>query len=146
MIEIRRATDDDWVDIMMLYQGANDEIDATFGRGANMALIADGVKYALQNDDAVFLAEDDGKVVGVVAWTHTPLCKPAQCVGFGTFVRPRYRRQGVSKMLREAASAWCVSKGYASVEGIAAVTNVAGLRSVLADGFTIVGYLVEKKL
>lgn len=147
MIEIRKATRDDWAEVMELYTQCNHEIDERFGGGVNMALLFDGLEHAFQNDDAVYLAwHDDRVAIGVVAWTHTPLCKEGQCVGFGTYVKPEFRHQGVASMLRECASDHCRRKGYKTIQGVAAVTNVAGLGSVLADGFWIVGYLVEKKL
>jgi len=150
MIEIRRATRDDWVTIMELYTAANHEIDTRYGRGVSMALLTDGIEHALSNDDAVFVAWDDQALastpIGVIAWTHTPLCREGQVVGFGTYVEPEFRRQGVASMLRACAAEHCRQKGYKTIEGIAGVANVAGLQSVLSDGFAIVGYLVEKQL
>jgi L-amino acid N-acyltransferase YncA len=150
MIEIRPATREDWVEILSLYQQANDEIEAEHGRGVSMALLVNGVEHALNNYDAAYVAWDTqplGAVpVGVVVWTHTPLCKEGVAVGFGTYVKPAFRRQGVASMLRDCAAEHCRQKGYRTIEGIAGVTNVAGLRSAISDGFNIVGYLVEKKL
>ncbi len=150
MIEIRKATQDDWNEVMMLYHLANEEIEREHRRGVNLHLIQDGVDHALRNDDAVFLAWDNQALatvpVGVICWTHTPLCKEGQAVGFGTYVKPFFRREGVASMLRSCAAAHCKSKGYATIEGVAGVSNVAGIQSVLSDGFAIVGYVVEKKL
>lgn len=146
MIEIKKATRDDWVDVIDLYAQCNHEIDERFGGGVNMALLSDGLEYAFQNDDAVYIAWGDDKPVGVVAWTHTPLCREGQCVGFGTYVKPEYRRQGVAAMLRDCASDHLRRKGYKTIQGVAAVTNVAGLASAIQDGFVITAYLVEKKL
>jgi GNAT superfamily N-acetyltransferase len=143
---VRKAT---WADedvLAELYRAANTELGSKYGRGESIQLVFDVLRYALQNDDAVFLAFDGDWAVGAVAWTHTPLARDGVAVGVGTFVRPEYRRSDVSRKLRQAASDYCKEKGYTSVEGVVAEGNVAGLQSALDNGFKVVGYLVEKQL
>jgi GNAT superfamily N-acetyltransferase len=140
-IEVKRATWEDEQILADLYRAATEERGDT-----NLQLVFDGVRYALQNDDAVYLAFDGDRPVGVVAWTHTPLAAEGAVVGFGTYVVPQYRRQGIQRRLRAAATDHCRQKHYKTVEGVVSENNVAGLQSALDDGFEVVGYLVRKTL
>lgn len=101
---------------------------------------------AAEQGDPTLLAVSDGKIVGFAAWVGTEpwlQTKSRLCMGIGTYVVPRARRQGWSRKLREAAFELARGK-YDKVEGIALQRN--GYAASLAVGFKPAGVLVRKEL
>jgi GNAT superfamily N-acetyltransferase len=109
-------------------------------------LLAIAIKHGVENGEAIFVADVDGELVGFVAWTGLPNAADGEAVGFGTYVVPEYRRRGISNALRWAAREHCQKLGYKFVTGTAMTGNTAGLQSVEALGFEIIGYEVRLKL
>lgn len=98
----------------------------------------------------------DGKVpAGVVMWgafigdaLETTLGKVAH--GWGTFVRPKYRGEGLSSKMRGLAEDHLRAQRIRSLLGTVLPSNIPGLRSVEARGFkqtsmNVVLDLLEKR-
>jgi GNAT superfamily N-acetyltransferase len=142
---IRQAGLQDWESLSRLI--AECAAEHSGFNGVNDAQLAhDGILHGVRTGEAVFVAEEGGVPVGYVAWVHFPLSPEGHVSGLGTFVSRDFRRQGISKKLRDAAVQHCKRKGYSRIEGVAHVDNDAGLSSSIDKGFKIVGYLVSKEI
>ena len=144
-MEIRKAGHADVIKIVQLVVECSMELEDNHSTPNQSEAIAIAVGHGIDNNEAVFIAEDDGKIVGYVAWVHLPGNARGHVEGCGTFVKPELRRTGLSKKLRTYAIMHAKSKGYHTVRGVASKTNEAALASVLKSGFNVVGIMVERK-
>ena len=92
-------------------------------------------------NEAMFLAERDGEVVGILRCVDTPnspLLHPDKyCYVSSVYVRPAARRRGVLKALLQRARSWCTERGLSEMR----LHNVpSGVASAAwqAEGFTVV--------
>lgn len=111
-------------------------------------LLALGLLWS-ERDEPTFLAEEDGKVIGLVVWGPEPevsglVYRPGGLVGIGTVVAKDRRLDGVATRLRSMALLHAKQRGYQRITG--AAYSVAGLESTLAMGFEIIGKIVEMRL
>ena len=142
---IRHARLDDWEPLTKLI--AKMVVDhSKFDPMTNTTVVGEGILHGIRSNEAVFVAEHEEELRGYVAWVHLPLSPAGLVSGLGTYVEPEYRKVGVSKLLRDAATDFCKRKGYCVVQGVAHIDNEAGLQSSLANGFYITGHLVSKNL
>ena len=90
-----------------------------------------------QIDGVVLLAGE----VGFLLWGKAPNQLDYRwgktAVGWGTYVRPGFRGQGISKALREEGKRQLRNKGFAVVLGAVLVGNTAGKESGIKAGFEI---------
>ena len=142
---IRQATLNDWTALAGLVAKMLVE-HSSFDTMSSPSTVGEGILHGLRTNEAVFVAEKDGKFHGYVAWVHFPLSPEGLVSGLGTYVEPEFRKKGLSEKLREAATAFCKRKGYTTIQGVAHKDNKAGLESSLKNGFSVAGYLVSKRL
>src|SRR5262245_43901680 len=74
-----------------------------FGAPDQRKILAIGLKYGIDNDGAIVVAEHEGEIVGFVAWTPLPNCSEGEAVGLGTYVVPAHRSKGWSDKMRHFA-------------------------------------------
>jgi len=60
-------------------------------------------------------------------------------MGWGTYVRPAYRRQGVSRLLRNQAMRYLNAMGIETVTGTSISRNIAGKESMTCYGADVAG-------
>ena len=132
----------------MLWGLAEDYLASQVVLGApdQRKILAVCMKYGIEHDEAVLVAEDDELLVGFVAWTHLPDAADGEVVAAGTYVAPDYRERGISNALRAAAKDRCREKGYRFVSGTVLTENHAGVQAVASSGGKIVGYIVRYDL
>ena len=119
---------------------------AEFGAPDYRRAMATFLAHGVSNYEAIVVAEQDGELVGFTAWARVPDGADGEVCGMGTYVKPSWRKGGLSNRLREFAKAHCKSKGYQFVTAVVWKGNYAGLASAESSGANIVGYLVEWKL
>lgn len=143
---IRYAVRDDLPALAELVAEASAELAANHGTPTQTNEIMAGIEFGIVNDGAVFVAEDEGRLIGFCAWVALPGLARGLVMGLGTYVVPEHRRSQLSAKLRDYAADHCRRMGEERVQGVAAVGNTAAIRSVQAAGFKIVGHLVELTL
>lgn len=143
---IRQATADDDARLACLVAALGDELEDRFGYPSSNDLVTATVRHGVANDDAVFVAEAGGDVIGIVAWVNPPGFASDIAHGLGTYVVPEWRRKGVSERLRKAAMDHCRRKGRRWVYGTASTGNEAGIVSGVAVGFKEIGRLYRLEL
>jgi GNAT superfamily N-acetyltransferase len=113
-------------------------------RSAN-TFIEDAMRGA-QRGDPVLLATRDNKVAGFVVWIAPPTnyaMVSKRLTGMGTYVVPRFRRDGLATELRQAAEALARAQRFTGVDGIA--YDTAGIQTVKSLGFVPAGILTRKE-
>jgi predicted N-acetyltransferase YhbS len=142
---IRLATPADGAKLWALaeeFLASQRDFGAPDQRRALAAILAHGVKAG----ESVVVAEQDGELVGFVAWSALPNAADGEVVGGGTFVSPFWRGSGLSNRMRAFAKEHCRKKGHRFVSGAVWKGNDSGMRSVEHSGGRVVGYLVEWRL
>jgi GNAT superfamily N-acetyltransferase len=140
---IRLANADDLEELRELVARYSEET-AEHGTERNDALLLDLLRYGIQADEAVVVAEQFEEIVGWCAWVHLPASPAGKVEGLGTYVLPDYRQEHVSRDMRRFAEEHARRLGYRYVDGVAAEGNAAALESVLRMGFRRVGVLVRR--
>lgn len=142
---IRLATLNDWNALSALVAKMLVE-HSSFDPLNSPSMVGEGILHGLRTNEAVFVAEKEGKLCGYVAWVHFPLSPEGLVSGLGTYVEPEFRKEKLSERLRQEATDFCKRKGYTTIQGVAHKDNEAGLQSSLKNGFSVAGYLVTKSL
>jgi aminoglycoside 6'-N-acetyltransferase I len=98
--------------------------------------------------EAVFLAEEEGQVVGFIEVglrSHADGCDPHQPVGFleGWYVEPDQRRRGLGRSLVEAAEAWSRAQGCREMASDTWIDHQDSQRAHAALGFEVVDRCVH---
>jgi len=100
-------------------------------------------------NEAIFLAERDGAVVGILRCVDTPnspLLHPDRyCYVSSAYVRPAERRRGVLRALLERAADWCATRGLAEMR-LHNVPGGAASAAWEAQGFEVVEEVRVKDL
>lgn len=143
---LRQAKTDDRDRLDVLVFALGDELERQYRYPASHAVTRALVHHGIDTEDAVFVAESDGEIVGMVAWVAVPGMSPEIAHGVGTYVLPDWRRQGISKALREAARFHCIRRGRTAVYGTAAEHNTAAIESVTRAGFVEAGRFFRLEL
>lgn len=102
-----------------------------------------GLGFAAAGDPTLVIV-GDGELVGYTLWGGTAgdaWLRRRLCNGWGTYVKPAWRRKNVAATLRAHAIDIARARGYDAVVGTA--FSAAALQSALHDGFKIVGQQVE---
>jgi len=117
-----------------------------FGAPDQRKALALALKHGIDSGGAVVVAEQNGELVGFVAWTAHPGAADGEAVGFGTYVKPDHRKHGFSERMRDFAKRHLRHQGISFVTGAVRDNNIPGLASARTSGGRIVGYIVEWKL
>jgi ribosomal protein S18 acetylase RimI-like enzyme len=101
--------------------------------------------YASQlrdHDQAMFIAEQGGDVVGIVRCAEivgSPVLRPERyCYVSSAYVRPDARRQGVLSSLMEAAERWALARGLHEMRLHNSSSSAAAMATWDAMGFEVV--------
>jgi hypothetical protein len=145
-VRIRLALTDDLDSLRELVAKASEELHETFDTPRMDDLIMVGITHGIRSGEAVVVAEQMGEIIGYCAWVHLPGLPPGVVEGLGTYVLPMARKDYVSHDMRVYATDHARRMGYQYVRGEVALNNEAGLKSALANGFEISGYVIRKEL
>ena len=139
-MEVRLAQPDDLRELWAL---AEEFVASQVALGApdQRKVLAIGMRYGIENGEAVVVAELDGKLVGFVAWVHLPATADGVVDGLGTFVIPGHRRERISIALREFALDHCRKKGHQFVNVGIMANNIAGRISAERQGAQLMGQI-----
>lgn len=145
-MRIRLADTADLGAIRELVAKASEELAEAYGTPRMDDLMMAGIVHGVREREAVVVAEQLDEIIGFCAWVHLPGCPPEAVEGIGTYVLPLARKDYVSHDMRQYASDHARRRGYQYVRGEVAMSNEAGLKSALANGFEITGYTIRKEL
>ena len=100
--------------------------------------------------EAMFLAERDGAVIGVLRCLESPVSPLLFPDRYGyvssVYVRPTERRQGVLRALLAAAESWCEDRGITEMRLHSATTSPAAAGAWEALGFEVVEHVRRRPL
>ena len=91
-------------------------------------------------DAAVFVAEDEGAIVGRLSLARDPHPASRHVADLGLMVAETHRRRGVGTMLLEQAVAWARAAGVGKLELHVFPWNEPALALYASFGFERVGY------
>ncbi len=144
---IRQAKHADKLQLAWLVQEMFSEVGSEYGHVDRSAWTVEQVFKAVDNDEAVYIAEDERAIVGFCAHAHIEGVNEGECWGLGAYVRPKYRGDNLANKLRTKAEEHCRKKGYKTIMGEYSVGNVAIEKSLAKhSGVEIVGYTVRKNI
>ncbi len=148
-MKVRLATTGDlrqfdclWEELLMENQKngdpiLNDKSNRAIFRAAARSFMSDS------KTGCVIMAFEGRVPVGVVMWgspaaatVNTVLGKAAH--GWGSYVRPKYRGEGLSREMREMARAHLLAQGFKALFGSVLPSNLPGVHSALNFGFAAV--------
>lgn len=145
-MRIRLAEVGDLGVIRELVEQASAELEEAYGTPRMDDLMMAGIVHGVREREAVVVAEQMGDIIGFCAWVHLPGTPAGWVEGLGTYVVPMARKDYVSQDMRVYATDHARRLGYDHVHGEISLSNEAGLKSALANGFEISGYAVLKDL
>ena len=120
MIEIRRARPDDAAALVALGSAVGREPEAWLLNVDGWRSVGDERRYlrALKRhpDAAVFVADDDGAVVGRLSLARDPHSSSRHVADLGMMVAATHRRRGIGRALLEEAVAWASEAGVTKLE------------------------------
>lgn len=139
MIEIRPARADDAATLVELGTAIGAEEGAWLLTSAGWRSVAEERRYlrALKRypDAAVYVAEDDGALVGRLSLARDPHPASHHVADLGLMVAASHRRQGVGRMLLEQAVAWAREAGVTKLELHVFPWNEPAIRLYESFGF-----------
>jgi putative acetyltransferase len=91
-------------------------------------------------DAAVFVAEDDGRIVARLSLSRDPHPASKHVADLGLMVAERSRRQGIGRMLLDQAAEWARVSGISKLELHVFPWNAAALALYESFGFEREGY------
>lgn len=91
-------------------------------------------------DAAVFVAEDDGRVVARLSLSRDPHPASRHVADLGLMVAESYRRQGIGRLLLEQALDWARTSGIRKLELHVFPWNAPAIGLYESFGFTREGY------
>ena len=120
MIEIRPARAEDAASLVALGTAVGGEEGAWLLTSAGWRTVAEERRYlrALKRypDAAVYVAEDDGQLVGRLSLGRDPHPASHHVADLGLMVAASHRRRGVGRMLLEQAADWAREAGVRKLE------------------------------
>lgn len=144
-MKIRLATEADLPVLEHLVEAASRELDEKYATPRMDTGIVACLRYGVANGTVV-VAEQEDDIVGWCARVAMPGLPDGEAAGVGTWVWEPYRREHVGRDMRRLADEHAKAKGLKYVTGTVAIGNKAALKSVLAEGYQVVGYAVRKEL
>ncbi len=138
---IRPATDDDWSDIWPFWHRI--AVAAETISWEPDTSTEDAEEYWLHSGGQVFVADDNGVIVGSAK--VTPNYGPASLIANATYiVDPDRAGQGIGRQLVQHSLDYCRDAGYRGIVFNAVVeTNVGAVHLYESLGFTIIGTVPE---
>lgn len=92
------------------------------------------------NKEAIFLAEDNGPLVGMTGiFRHSSKKSQHESMIWGVYVRPEWRGQHLSERLLHSCLKWAKDQSLAIVKLAAVTTNQSAIRCYKNCGFTTYG-------
>ncbi len=120
MIEVRPARGEDAATLVALGTAIGAEEGAWLLTSAGWRSVAEERRYlrALKRypDAAVYVAEDDGELVGRLSLARDPHPASHHVADLGLMVAAGHRRRGVGRLLLEQAAAWAREAGVSKLE------------------------------
>jgi len=120
VIEIRPARGEDAAPLVALGTAIGREEGAWLLTSAGWRSVAEERRYlrALKRypDAAVYVAEEDGRLVGRLSLARDPHPASHHVADLGLMVAVGHRRRGVGRMLLEQAAAWAREAGVRKLE------------------------------
>ena len=120
MIEVRPARGEDAAALVALGTAIGSEEGAWLLTSAGWRSVSDERRYlrALKRfpDAAVYVAEEDGQLVGRLSLARDPHPASHHVADLGLMVAASHRRRGVGRMLLQQAAAWAREAGIRKLE------------------------------
>ena len=144
MIEIRRAGPGDAEQLVELGREVGSEPEAWLISVDGWRTVADERRYlkAIRRyaHAAVYVAEDEGRLVGRLSLARDPHPASAHVADLGLLVAKTHRRQGVGKAFLETAVMWAREAGITKLELHVFPWNEPAIALYEAFGFEREGY------
>jgi len=139
MIRVRRAEPEDAAQLVALAEEVGGEEGRWILTSSSWRSVADERRYlkAVQrhSDAAVFVVEDDGRVVGRLSLARDPHPSSQHVADLGLMVAVDHRRRGIGKVLLEEAVRWAREAGVRKLELHVFPWNGPALRLYESFGF-----------
>ena len=144
MIHVRRALPGDAPGLVALAEAVGREEGRWILATESWRSVADERRYlkSVQRhpDAAVYVAEDDGRLVGRLSLSRDPHPASRHVADLGLMVDAEYRRRGIGKTLLEEAVVWARAAGIRKLELHVFPWNEPALRLYESFGFEREGY------
>lgn len=139
MIRVRRAEPEDAAALVALAEEVGSEEGRWILTSSSWRSVAEERRYlrAVQKhaDAAVFVVEDDGRVVGRLSLARDPHPASHHVADLGLMVAVGHRRRGIGKVLLEEAVRWARGAGVRKLELHVFPWNGPALRLYESFGF-----------
>ena len=144
MISVRRAVPGDAEALVALAEEVGREEGRWILAAASWRSVGDERRYLRtvqqHRDAAVYVAEDDGRIVGRLSLARDPHPASRHVADLGLMVAASHRRRGVGTALLEQAVAWARRSGVRKLELHVFPWNEPALRLYESFGFEREGY------
>ena len=144
MIQVRRAVPGDAPGLVALAEAVGGEEGRWILATESWRSVADERRYlkTVQRhpDAAVFVAEDDGRLVARLSLSRDPHPASRHVADLGLMVDAAYRRRGIGRTLLEEAVVWARGAGIRKLELHVFPWNEPALRLYESFGFEREGY------
>ncbi len=144
MIQVRRALPGDAPGLVALGEAVGREEGRWILATETWRSVTDERRYlkTVQRhpDAAVFVAEDDGRLVGRLSLSRDPHPASRHVADLGLMVDAAYRRRGIGRTLLEEAVVWARTAGIRKLELHVFPWNEPALRLYESFGFEREGY------
>jgi len=141
-MNVRPATLEDWNDLAALIEEFNCEKRARFDEPDFTRMHLEACHLAIAGEyGGVYVAEEDGRLIGYCAWLSLPTMPVGVVDGLGTYVVPEKRRTRVAEALNLAAIEFHRQRGARRVYGVVHNANTASMQRMRAYGAEPVGTL-----
>ena len=144
MTHVRRALPGDAPGLVALAEAVGREEGRWILATESWRSVADERRYlkSVQRhpDAAVYVAEDNGRLVGRLSLSRDPHPASRHVADLGLMVDAEYRRRGIGKTLLEEAVVWARSAGIRKLELHVFPWNEPALRLYESFGFEREGY------
>ena len=139
MIKVRKAEPGDAAALVTLAEAVGGEEERWILSADTWRTIADERRYVrsvLRHPDAaVFIADEDGEVLGRMSLARDPHPASRHVADLGLMVAAEHRRRGIGTMLLEAAVEWARISGVTKLELHVFPWNEPALRLYESFGF-----------
>jgi len=144
VISVRRAVPGDAEALVALAEEVGREEGRWILAAASWRSVGDERRYLRtvqqHRDAAVYVAEDDGRIVGRLSLARDPHPASRHVADLGLMVAASHRRRGVGTALLEQAVAWARRSGVRKLELHVFPWNEPALRLYESFGFEREGY------
>ena len=144
MIRVRRASPSDAAALVALANEVGKEEGRWILTTESWRSVAEERRYLRvvqrDRDAAVFVADDDGQVVGRLSLARDRHPASRHVADLGLMVASTYRRRGIGKKLLDEAVSWARSVGVRKLELHVFPWNAPALRLYSSFGFEREGY------